>query len=169
MKGLRGQGQRFVVSYRVTNGCRACEYLGTAWFAFDFEQGGKFMGTKFLGIEKAPRQSAAMSQGASVEQGFTNPKKPIEVTAGQRFIIVLGANHTTGYRWELTNDGDKNIVELVGSEYKVSDEGKVGSGGREVWTFLAKSPGKTRISFRYVRPWEKEAGAKTTSFEIVIQ
>lgn len=169
MKGLRGQGQRFVVSYRITKGCRACDYLGTAWFAFDFEQSGKFTGTKFLGIEKIPRQSAAMTQSASVEQGFTNPKKSVEARVGQRFIIVLGANHTTGYRWEIANDGDKNIVELVGSEYKVTDDGKVGSGGREIWTFVARNQGKTKISFRYVRPWEKEAGVKTTSFEIVIQ
>ena len=106
----------------------------------------------------------------SVEEGFTNPKNPVEVTAGQNFTIILGANHTTGYRWELASTMDKSIVELVGSVYEASDTQKVGSGGREVWTFLAKSPGKTKVSFQYVRPWEKQAGpAKTTSFEIIVQ
>lgn len=170
IKRLRGQGQRFVVSYRITSGCRACDYLGMAWFAFDFEESGKFLGTKFLGVEKTARQSKMTTQDDSVEQGFTNPKKPVEVSQGQKFTIVLGANHTTGYRWEIADGIDKNIVELVGSEYKVTDDGRVGSSGREVWTFLAKSPGKTKVSFRYVRPWEKQAGpAKTTSFEIIVQ
>lgn len=169
-RSLKGQGQRFVVSYRITSGCRACDYLGTAWFAFDFAQNGTFLGTKFLGIEKAPRKSTTMTQSDSVEQGLTNSKKPVEAKAGQKFTIILGANHTTGYRWELSSSIDKNIVELVGSAYETSDTQKVGSGGREVWTFLAKSPGKTKVSFKYFRPWEKQAGpAKTTSIEIIVQ
>jgi predicted secreted protein len=169
-RSLKGQGQRFVISNRITDGCRACNYLGTAWFAFDFAQNGTFLGTKFLGIEKAPRQSTTMTQSDSVEQGLTNPKKPVEATAGQKFTIILGANHTTGYRWELSSGIDKNIVELVGSVYEASDTQKVGSGGREVWTFLAKSPGKIKVSFKYFRPWEKQAGpAKTTSIEIIVQ
>ena len=168
-RSLKGQGQRFVISNRITDGCRACTYLGTAWFAFDFAQNGTFLGTKFLGIEKVPRRSTTMTQSDSVEQGLTNPKKLVEATAGQKFTIILGANHTTGYRWELSSSIDKNIVELVGSVYETSDTQKVGSGGREVWTFLAKSPGKIKVSFKYFRPWEKQAGpAKTTSFEIIV-
>jgi predicted secreted protein len=105
-----------------------------------------------------------------VEEGLTNPKNPVEVTAGKKFTIVLDANHTTGYRWELASTLDKSIVELVGSVYEASDTQKVGSGGREVWTFLAKGTGKAKVSFQYVRPWEKQAGpAKTTSFEIIVQ
>jgi predicted secreted protein len=170
VRSLKGQGQRFVISNRITDGCRACNYLGTAWFAFDFAQNGTFLGTKFLGIEKAPRQSTTMTQANSVEQGLTNPKKPVEATAGQKFTIILGANHTTGYRWELSSSIDKNIVELIGSVYEASDSQKIGSGGRELWTFLAKGPGKTKVSFKYFRPWEKQAGpAKTTSFEIIVQ
>ena len=98
VRSLKGQGQRFVMSYRMTDGCRACTYLGTAWFSFDFAQNGTFLGTKFLGIEKVPRRSTTMTQSDSVEEGFTNPKNPVEVTAGQNFTIILGANHTTGYR-----------------------------------------------------------------------
>jgi predicted secreted protein len=170
VKSLKGQGQRFVISNRITDGCRACSYLGTAWFAFDFTQNGTFLGTKFLGIEKVPRESTTMALANSVEQGFTNPKKPVEAEAGQKFTIILGANHTTGYRWEIASSPDIKTVELVGSEYKASDTQKVGSGGREVWTYLAKNPGKTKVVFKYVRPWEKGAGpAKTSSFEIIVR
>jgi len=169
VKGLRGQGQRFVISYRITSGCRTCEYLGTAWLGFDFEQNGKFMSTKFLGIEKAPRTSAAISQDASVEQGYTNPKKPVEVKAGQTFTIVLGANHTTGYRWQVAGGVNSSLLDLIGTVYKAADDEKIGAGGKEVWTFLAKNKGRAKISFDYVRPWEKQTGGKTTSFEIVIQ
>ena len=112
------------------------------------------------------KQKATGKRGV---QMFTDQSRPIEVKKGMEFGILLEANHTTGYCWEILDGGDKNIVELVESDYKVTDEGKVGSGGREVWTFRAKSPGKTRISFRYARAWEKDVDGKTASFEIVVQ
>ena len=115
-------------------------------------------------------EASTTTKTDAVEEEFTNPKNPVEVTAGQNFTIILGANHTTGYRWEIAHGIDKSIVELVGSVYEASDTKKVGSGGREVWTFLAKSPGKTKVSYEYVRPWEKQAGpAKTTSLEIIVK
>jgi hypothetical protein len=46
---LKGQGKRFVISYRITDGCRECNYLGTALFAFDFDRDGSFTGTKIPG------------------------------------------------------------------------------------------------------------------------
>lgn len=170
MRELRNRAQRFVVGYRMTDGCRTCAYLGMAWIAFDFTKNGTFVGTKFLGIEKTPRQAAPRAPSDTVEQGLTNPLRPVEAKAGERFVIVLGANHTTGYRWEMVGSVDGNILELVGSVYEPSKDEKTGAGGRELWTFAAKSAGKTRISFQYVRPWEKQTGkAKTTSFEIIIR
>lgn len=40
-------GQRFVVEYRVQDGCHACALLGRAYYAFDFDSAGKFVGPKF--------------------------------------------------------------------------------------------------------------------------
>jgi hypothetical protein len=46
-----GKGQRFAVEYRLLNGCHACERVGRAEFAFDFDGEGKFLGTTLLEVQ----------------------------------------------------------------------------------------------------------------------
>lgn len=50
VKDLPGGGRRFAVSYRLQNFCHACEVVGSAQFGFDFDQTGKFLGTKLLQV-----------------------------------------------------------------------------------------------------------------------
>jgi predicted secreted protein len=108
--------------------------------------------------------------GNGSDKGFTDPKQPIEVQKGQKFTIILDSNRTTGYRWELAHTPDTGIVEVIGSQYEASDTEKIGSGGREIWTFTARGAGTTKLNFTYIRPWERQAGpAKTTSFEIIVE
>ena len=47
-----GKGQRFVVEYRLLNGCHACERVGRARFAFDFDAEGKFLGSTLLDVRE---------------------------------------------------------------------------------------------------------------------
>jgi hypothetical protein len=49
-KRLPMGGVRVTVPYVLRNGCRACDTLGTATFAFDFERSGRFLGTKLIGV-----------------------------------------------------------------------------------------------------------------------
>lgn len=41
---------RIAVPYRLTNGCRACEGLGTVHIGFDFDRAGKFEGRKLIDV-----------------------------------------------------------------------------------------------------------------------
>ena len=79
----------------------------------------------------------------------------IKTTAGKEFVITLDANVTTGYEWQLTKPIDDSLIKLVHSEYVPDKTGLVGSGGKSIWTFKAVRSGKTQISFKYIRPWEK--------------
>ena len=88
----------------------------------------------------------------------------INARAGENFIITLESNPTTGYSWQLAKPLDEKIVQLVGSEYTPSRTDLVGAGGTEEWTFLAVKKGTTRVSLKYVRPWEED---KTAANEIV--
>jgi predicted secreted protein len=120
--------------------------------------------------EESSLASKQSTGGNGSGQGFTDPNRPIEVQKGQKFTIVLDSNRTTGYRWELTHTPDTGIVEVIESQYEAPDTQKIGSGGREIWTFVTKNAGKTKINFKYVRPWEEQAGpVKTTSFEIIVE
>jgi hypothetical protein len=48
---LPTKGQRFVVEYRLLNGCHACERIGGARFAFDFAPDGTFLGSTLLDVQ----------------------------------------------------------------------------------------------------------------------
>lgn len=99
-----------------------------------------------------------------------SPSKNIEVKTGERFIIGLGANHTTGYQWQLASPADSNILELASSEYRPFDSNRVGTGGKEVWTFKAVGKGRARLIFNYLRSWEKDAKpAETVDFLITVR
>ena len=93
--------------------------------------------------------------GDSVEthNGTTNM---IKTTVGSEFVITLDANATTGYEWQLAKPIDDNLLNLVRSEYIPDETGLVGSGGKSIWTFKAIQAGETRISFKYIRSWEKD-------------
>ncbi len=43
-------GQRFIFSFRIVNGCRACEDAGVAHVAFDFDGSGSFTGLKLISL-----------------------------------------------------------------------------------------------------------------------
>jgi len=80
----------------------------------------------------------------------------IKTIVGREFVITLDANATTGYEWQLANPIDSNLINLMRSEYIPYKTGLVGSGGKSIWTFKAIQAGKAQISFKYIRPWEKD-------------
>ena len=94
----------------------------------------------------------------------------IRATVGKEFVITLDANVTTGYEWQLANPIDDSLIKLVRSEYVPHKTGLVGSGGKSIWTFKAIQAGKARISYKYVRPWEKHTPpAKKAAYIVNIQ
>lgn len=114
-----------------------------------------------------------------ISAGFCFAKEPLEiidpanvinVNTDKEFIITLDSNRTTGYQWQLAGPLEENKVQLVKTEYEAAQSGLAGAGGKEVWTFKAVNPGKTAISFGYVRPWEKgKAPVEEKQFAIIIK
>ncbi len=154
-------GQRFIVRYRLLNGCHACELAGYAGYAFEFDKTGRFSGTKYLGIEKPGGREIS-------EEAFSDPAAPVAVREGQTFALTLRSNPTTGYIWQLAKPLNERIIRFTGNKYQGDISGLMGAGGREIWTFKAVGSGETRINLKYVRPWEKDtAPAKTVQFRIV--
>lgn len=93
----------------------------------------------------------------------------IKVNMGDEFIIMLKANRTTGYGWQIDRALDGNRLEQLGVKYVAEDKGVVGSGGVEEWRFKAIGTGKSRIYFKYVRPWEKtEPAAEKKTFNVEV-
>jgi inhibitor of cysteine peptidase len=100
----------------------------------------------------------------------SDPEKPVKVTVGRKFAIVLQSNQTTGYRWEISSAGDALVVKSTGAEYTPPDTKLVGAGGKEVWIFEAVGRGTTEISLKYARPWEKDVPpAKSVTFKVNVE
>ena len=155
-------GLRFMVRYRLLNGCHACELAGHARYAFEFDKTGRFLGTTYLGVEK-PGEISDFSEWPD-----SDPAAPIAVAPGQTFTLTLRSNPTTGYIWQPAEPVDERILRFIGSEYRSDKTGLTGAGGREVWTFKAVGSSETRIMLKYARPWEKDAApAKTARFTVL--
>jgi inhibitor of cysteine peptidase len=91
---------------------------------------------------------------SSKPAGPTDPEQAIEVRPGEEFTLILQANPTTGYHWEIVKGSlDENLVQFVNQEYQSSsDPGLVGGGGVDLWTFKALKPGETKITLGYYPP-----------------
>lgn len=91
----------------------------------------------------------------------------IETKMGDIFSIVLDANPTTGYQWEVEIDSDN--IQLIDREYITSSKEPVpGAGGYETFNFFALKPGNTNIKFSYLRSWEGDV-IETLVYEIIIR
>lgn len=85
----------------------------------------------------------------------TRPTGVLKLNVGDEFIIMLTSNRTTGYQWQIDRPLDGNKIKQAGLVYVPDKTELVGSGGKEEWKFKARGTGKSKISFKYVRPWEK--------------
>lgn len=56
---LSSGGQRFIFRSLLLNGCRACEQIGIAHIALDFDGMGKFLGIRLLSIEPLSKENPA--------------------------------------------------------------------------------------------------------------
>jgi hypothetical protein len=54
VKVSENKEQRFVVGYRLLNGCHACSRVGSVQYAFDFDSNGKFIGASLLSVQAEP-------------------------------------------------------------------------------------------------------------------
>ncbi len=135
---------RIFVGYLLRNGCHACEKVGSAVFAFDFDSGGKFLGNRLMMVTDT-------TQGK-----FSDPARPVKVKAGGEFSLMLYSNPTTGYQWSLARPPDKRVVRFSGNQYRSPTQGRMGSGGVDTWTFKAVGKGRALIILQYSRSWEKD-------------
>jgi len=99
------------------------------------------------------RVSEAAGEMPGCPEEPTDPDAIIQVEAGQQFVIVLAANHTTGFSWTVAEQPDTSVAQVVSDDYLPSG-GPPGAGGRECWVFLATGPGETQIGMIYRRPFD---------------
>jgi inhibitor of cysteine peptidase len=81
----------------------------------------------------------------------------INVTTGEFLVVILEANPTTGYMWEVTEPLDELVLRQVGDIAFVQDyaePGLVGVPGVEIATFEVVGAGDATIKMIYHQSWE---------------
>jgi len=97
-------------------------------------------------------------------------EEKVEGYVGDDITVTLISNRTTGYGWEISAGPDGKIAKFVKSKYVPNSDIIVGSGGRDIFIFKAVAAGKTKVSFKYVRPWEEDLPpAKTEEYTIIVK
>ena len=89
---------------------------------------------------------------SDVPSGRKEVENIIEARLNKPFTISLNALPTAGYTW--TVNYDSHLLKLEREEFKNSQTDAVGSGGKQIFTFMPISPGKVEVAALYKRPWE---------------
>ena len=117
----------------------------------------------------APATEEPSQPAPSTLPALTDPSKPIVVNVGDTFMIVVEANPSTGYHWEMIGPLDDIHLELVSREYTPSEPVIPGSGGVEVWTLKAVASGEALFILGNYPPAEGASYEQEQRFTISIQ
>ncbi len=90
--------------------------------------------------------------GDRIELGPDDSGKEIIVNMGDRIIIRLPENPTTGWRWQTS--GALGPVELTGDNYDHSAGGGIGAATTRTLEFKAKSAGQLALQLVRVPEWQ---------------
>lgn len=92
----------------------------------------------------------------------------LELRVGQRLMLQLRANPSTGYSWEVVSSGQP-VLRQLGEPTYTPDSHMVGAGGQLQYEFRAEQAGTASLKLAYARPWEKgKEPADTFSVTVVV-
>lgn len=90
--------------------------------------------------------TACQDEGDDGPPRFTDPDVPVEVAAGESFVLALAENPSVGHDWTLIDpEPDRAVVRPDGDGFASEDDAP-GSGGTRLLRFDAVGPGETRIT-----------------------
>lgn len=90
----------------------------------------------------------------------------VEVRTGEKVLIALPGNPTTGYRWGPSTELSEGVLDPIpGADYR-PDSPLIGAGGTFLFRYEAAGVGVADLNFVYHRPWEE--GPPQDSFTATI-
>ena len=92
---------------------------------------------------------------------------------GQVLAIELDSNASTGYGWEIVEDGSPQLEPAPVPASALPQETTPpmpGAGGKSYWRYKAVQAGDTQLRLVYRRAWEKEvAPARTAEYKVRVE
>jgi inhibitor of cysteine peptidase len=88
------------------------------------------------------------------------------IAVGDSFLIELAENPTTGHSWSVASM-DQDVLSLEDDDFTHDlAERRIGLGGVQRYTFLAKQAGQTDVHLIYTRAWE--SGLPDDDFTVTV-
>lgn len=100
---------------------------------------------------------ATPARADTVSLGEADDGRVLTLRPGDRIEVNLASNPSTGYVWAFETIGP-NVFAAFTQGFEAGPA-MPGAGGRHKWSFTVGTAGKTRLAFRYLRPWEGEGSA----------
>jgi predicted secreted protein len=129
---------------------------------------------------EAPSAGPTTSAGATTIAGadggdprafpvFIDPDQPILVAVGARFGILLPAEHSAGFRWQLVGQPDPGVLAPLGNELLTGTTALPGDGDGEVISFAARREGNATVELRYVgSDGNPDPAGRTARFSVIV-
>jgi inhibitor of cysteine peptidase len=89
-----------------------------------------------------------------VTVGDNDNNTQVKLNVGDRLVVTLTSNLTTGYLWSVASNNE-SLLKLIGQNNQSSHTGAIGAPGAQVFRFRAAAAGGEAVSFVYRRPFEK--------------
>jgi inhibitor of cysteine peptidase len=110
---------------------------------------------------------AAGCDGGAKSFGEDDSGGSVTLAVGDSITIELPSNITTGYSWQVADDG--GLEQSGDPVYDAPNTDAAGAGGTETFTFEATETGSGEIVLEYVRPWESVQPAETWTLDVEVE
>jgi inhibitor of cysteine peptidase len=113
--------------------------------------------------------AAGAAPGSSVirvGKGYNG--KTVRLHPGDRLVVSLAANPSTGYSWHVLRL-NRSLVKLTGTRFIPGGPTRPGSGGTYVLNFRAFAVGTTRLKLGYVRSGPTDPPARTYVLTLAVR
>ena len=104
--------------------------------------------------------------GASVTLRETDVGRTIDLKRGDKLIVELEGNPTTGFSWTMA-DLESDVLKAEGEPEFSADPGMVGGSGTFTFTFAAARSGTMLLKLLYHQAWDKETPPAKT-FDVTV-
>jgi predicted secreted protein len=100
-----------------------------------------------------------------------NIEQSVNMKVGNRLVLTLCANQTTGFQWgENAQVSDPQVLQQVNYKYAAPNTELAGAPGNSVWTFDALQNGISTVYLEYSRPWQGgEKAVQTFKLTVTVQ
>ena len=110
------------------------------------------------------RPALLLLASALVRAGLEADNTTVPLIKGQRLVVTLPANPSTGFTWEVTALPGHVAIEgtpAFASGANETSPALVGATGEMTFTFLVTDATNGTLELAYRRPWEKKPAART--------